>query len=169
MTKPFNPKYIFNKKVSLTLFKASKKGLLTVVKLLVKHGSKLEVENEAGETALQLSAFEGHKSTTKFLIEKGCNIEARNKLGSTPLHLASCQGHLSVVQSLLDRGASLEFKDEHGRTALHCAVTEGHLVIVKHLFDKGLKTNKWNVKNSVSVITFKLDSILKNMKSFFFY
>ncbi len=126
-----------------------------MVKLLVKHGSNLEIENEAGETALQVSAFEGHKSTTKFLIEKGSNIEAKNKLGNTPLQVASCQGHLSIVQALLDRGANLEFKDEHGRSALHCAVTEGHLVIVKHLFDKGFQILQ-NIPSNLKKINFPL-------------
>ena len=51
--------------------------MLTVGKLLVRNGAKLEVENEEGETPLHLASREGHKSTSKYLIDKGNSYNQR--------------------------------------------------------------------------------------------
>jgi ankyrin repeat protein len=96
LLKTQNCRFFLRRQNFLTL--TPRKGRLPVVKLLVGNGAELEVENEAGETALHLATKEGHISTSQFLVEKGAHIEATTKLGNTPLHLASCQGHFSIVQ-----------------------------------------------------------------------
>lgn len=66
----------------------------------------LNIEDNAGNTPLQIAALEGCAPIVKLLLEAGCDFECRNIDRDTPLIDAVENGHLEVVQLLLDAGAN---------------------------------------------------------------
>ena len=66
----------------------------------------LNIEDNAGNTPLQIAALEGCAPIVKLLLEAGCDVDCRNIDRDTPLIDAVENGHLEVVQLLLDAGAN---------------------------------------------------------------
>jgi len=66
----------------------------------------LNIEDNAGNTPLQIAALEGCAPIVELLLEAGCDIECRNIDRDTPLIDAVENGHLEVVKLLLDAGAN---------------------------------------------------------------
>lgn len=66
----------------------------------------LHIEDNAGNTPLQIAALEGCAPIVKLLLEAGCDVDCRNIDIDTPLIDAVENGHLEVVQLLLDAGAN---------------------------------------------------------------
>lgn len=88
---------------------------LEAVKLIVELGGDVNRGNDAGETPLHATAYEGFDAIAKFLIAQGATLDARNVLGQTPLQLAEgveVRGkfyiHPSTAALLREAGASLQ-------------------------------------------------------------
>ena len=98
---------------------------LDVVKLLLKHGAKVNETDTHGDTALLLAA---QRTTNvdifKTLIDAGADVNARNKDQETPLMVAAGGNFKSAVtDTLIKAGANINDKDMDGRTPLIFAVT----------------------------------------------
>ena len=66
----------------------------------------LNIEDNAGNTPLQIAALEGCAPIVKLLLDAGCDVDCRNIDRDTPLIDAVENGHLEVVQLLLNAGAN---------------------------------------------------------------
>ena len=66
----------------------------------------LNIEDNAGNTPLQIAALEGCAQIVKLLLEAGCDVDCKNIDRDTPLIDAVENGHLEVVQLLLNAGAN---------------------------------------------------------------
>ena len=62
---------------------AAKYGKDDIVRIFINAGADIDHRNENGDTALILSAKEGHWETFKTLIEFGADIHIKNKVGDT--------------------------------------------------------------------------------------
>lgn len=66
----------------------------------------LNIEDNAGNTPLQIASLEGCAPIVRLLLEAGCDVDCKNIDRDTPLIDAVENGHLEVVQLLLNAGAN---------------------------------------------------------------
>lgn len=102
-------------------------GKPEVAKALLDAGADVDLRNPDGETALHLTtgAWIPDASTLKVLIDAGADVNVRTKAGATPLHRAIWREDLEMVKLLLDHGADPNAKDEGGDTPLSLAELVG--------------------------------------------
>ncbi len=102
-------------------------GELEAARALLDVGAKVNLPNRHGQTALHLTtgAWVPNADTVRLLIEAGADVNARSKTGSTPLHKAICHRDLDIVGVLLAAGADTDAKDKEGNTPLSLAKEAG--------------------------------------------
>ncbi|KAI8505607.1 hypothetical protein Bbelb_167960 [Branchiostoma belcheri] len=69
------------------LHQAALDGNIDFVKLLVRHGAKVNCQDEDGWTPLHAAVAEGHPQVARFLIRSGARRSVRNADGDTPEEL----------------------------------------------------------------------------------
>lgn len=89
------------------------------------------------ETALHISAKNGHLELCKFLLEVGANVNQKDGRLKIPLHLACSSGHLDVVKLLVQAGSLLDDIDKFGRSPLIWATAGEYVEVVKFLLGAG--------------------------------
>ena len=119
------------------LMRATDRGDLPVMKLLLQRGAKANLRDSDGSTALmyvgrgsyyfgrstsRLSALKVplNAASTRLLLHAGADLKMRDKNGMTAL-MYSAQGNADATALLLARGADIEARDNQKRTALHWA------------------------------------------------
>lgn len=113
-------------------------GHLSVIQILLEHGSEIEARTQHDlDTALHLAARQGHESAVQALLVAGADIGSTNGKVMTALHSAARHGHGSVVQMLLKHGANVMAKTYLGRSSLHLAAEEGHMPVIHVLLEAG--------------------------------
>jgi len=90
-----------------------------MVKLLLKYGAKVYIQNSSKWTALHKAASRANKEVLALLIEHHSNVNAKNYNGITPLHRAAAAGRTNNVKFLIDHNAKINAKDVSNLTALH--------------------------------------------------
>lgn len=103
---------------------ASQNGHIEVIKVLIKHGVNMEVEDKDGDRAVHHAAFGDEPAVIELLHRGGGDLNARNKRRQTPLHIGVNKGHIGVVRALLDLGSHPSLQDSEGDTALHDAISK---------------------------------------------
>jgi ankyrin repeat protein len=73
---------------------------LKIVKLLLKHGAKVNRRNDRSRTPLHTAAELGRTSAAQLLIKAGADAKAIDHRGRTPLDLARRKNHPEVVKLL---------------------------------------------------------------------
>lgn len=136
------------------LMKASEKGDLEMVRLLLKNGASVNERNRLDETALYFAARSGYVEIVKELIQKGAIVdEFNNKTIETPLMSAAgyqrgynrilftlnnnAEDHLNVVRLLLKNGADINRKKPGCQAAISTASLGGDADMVKLLIENG--------------------------------
>ncbi|KAH9088974.1 hypothetical protein Ae201684P_012261 [Aphanomyces euteiches] len=142
------------------LYKASEKGNLEVVKLLLFHKAKIETKTCDGKTALSVASANGHLEVVMELLKCGASVDNTDRNGMTPLHAVTSTrqlnialerrepinsedkdeiraSYLNVAKELMKFGAKINTKDIDGRTPLHWASKNGYLDFVVELLDNG--------------------------------
>mmetsp|Transcript_24651 Transcript_24651/g.31871 ORF Transcript_24651/g.31871 Transcript_24651/m.31871 type:complete len:462 (+) Transcript_24651:410-1795(+) len=76
--KPANPNLVNSEQIS-PLMMAAKTGSLSIVKLLLKYGANVDLQDENGRTALIWAVQHGHFEVSKLLVETGANKDLRTK------------------------------------------------------------------------------------------
>ena len=128
------------------LHAAAQEGNTDVVKFLIGHKLNITGTTGVNNTALQLTATNGHLQTVQALKEAGGDLDG------VSLHHAAAGGHNHVVQYLLKEGIqdncvhnipSSMFSDQEDNrhlytreTALHAAVRGGHLSVIESLLNE---------------------------------
>ena len=74
-----------------------------VVKILVEHGSSVNIQSQNGFTPLYMAAQENHDEVVRFLLASGANQSLATEDGFTPLAVALQQGHDKVINNLMRR------------------------------------------------------------------
>ncbi|XP_064463174.1 uncharacterized protein LOC135374100 [Ornithodoros turicata] len=109
----------------------AREGNVEAVELHLSHSSVCFTD-ELDNTALHLSASNGHTNVVKLLIPFYTPVDVINVHRETPMHVCASNGHLDVVKLLLPRSRMNSF-DIDGGTPLHVACDEGVLDIVNFL------------------------------------
>ena len=116
---------------------ASLNGREKVVRLLIEHGAKVNVQDTHKATPLHYASRAGRDEVARVLLEHGADVNARNKADTTPLHRASRNGHGKVALVLLQHGAGVNAQDNAGWTPLHLASNNDHEKVARVLLDHG--------------------------------
>ena len=117
------------------LMRASKKGLVNVVTLLIEHGANVELQDENGKTALHHAVHSC--DVLSCLIRNGADVNACKSMNCTPLMIASSKGYMNAVTLLLECGANMDQQDKNGETALHYAVKGNSSEVAHKLLSLG--------------------------------
>lgn len=133
------------------LMLASKSGHLENVRLLLRHGAQIDVQDETGHTALYHAIFNQHESIAKDLL----NDAPQNtffKDMNVVFHEAAKLGFDKFMELCLDSHTNgdvdlIKYSDNDGRTALHHAAANGHSTVVSFLLNRGVDVNQ-SVENT---------------------
>ncbi|XP_066909731.1 putative ankyrin repeat protein RF_0381 [Halyomorpha halys] len=132
---------------------ASANNSLEVVKVLVKRGAGINIQDYDGVTALMFAANNTNSNIlVTYLLHSGADLSLKSKRGRTALHYAAEGGCSECVLTLLDNGAKLENKDINGITSLHLAARGGHVGVVTLLLDRGAELTAKNDKGSTPLM-----------------
>lgn len=123
---------------------------VSMVQLLLDHGSCMLEINDNKETAYHVSAINGHAAILKTLLNRSCSaINYVDKNNNTSLHCASLYGSVECVRLLLEYNADAELTDKNGRTAAEVACTgwgaeQANRIVIEEIFTHFLlkKDNK---------------------------
>lgn len=107
-------------------------GEEALIKMLVKHGAKINHTDNEGISVLDLAVINDDADMIKCLVNNGAKISAGIS-GNTPLEDAAAQGKLQAIEALLEVGSSLHHKNTYGKTALELAFKAGEFGAVNML------------------------------------
>jgi ankyrin repeat protein len=112
--------------------RAAQSGDVTLMKLLLAHGSDPKIPTRNGDTALMAAAgigwVEGVTSETsekenleavQICLDLGIDVNAVDGDGRTALHGAAHKGRNAVVQLLVEHGAKLDARDKGSRDTIN--------------------------------------------------
>jgi thiosulfate/3-mercaptopyruvate sulfurtransferase len=113
------------------LMKASHRGEIAIVRVLIAAGSPLDARNADGNNALWLACVGGHLDVIDILVEAEIDLNNRNDNGATALMYGASSGKADVVARLLAKGADHSPETLDGFTALDLASTVECLALLR--------------------------------------
>ncbi|KFO76716.1 Death-associated protein kinase 1, partial [Cuculus canorus] len=128
-------------------------GNIQMLQLLLKRGSRIDVQDKAGSNAIYWASRHGHVETLKFLHDNKCPLDVKDKSGETALHVAARYGHVDVVQFLCSVGSNPNFQDKEEETPLHCAAWHGYYSVAKAFCEAGCNVNIKNKEGETPLLT----------------
>lgn len=99
---------------------ARARDMISILRILISHGCKVDAADRSGATALTMCAIENRLLMAKMLLQFGANPNIRTRIqidgvdNTTPLHEAFDSPEM--IQLLLDHGADASAKDGDGKT-----------------------------------------------------
>ena len=131
--------------IKIPLIKAVSLGITDTVKKYLIKGSKINAQDNGGNTALMIASDKGYTDIVKILLAHGAKVNTHNKMGMTALINAAYRGYINIIKILLTHGANVNAKPQDGITALMYASSFGNEDIVKlllqHKADANAKDN----------------------------
>ena len=125
------------------MVQASRRGHVSVVKVLLKAGADIERGDESNNTPLHWAALFSHDDIVKLLLDAGAKVDSTNSMMRTPLGFTH---NSDIAKTLMEHGADPNKTDDHGYTSLHAAVSYCDPYMVKILIEGGadpLKSTKY--------------------------
>lgn len=115
-------------------------GHTEVVRLLLKAGADVDLQDDMGETALFAAAKEGHRDAVTALLDAGADTAIADTDGVSALHVAAGRGSAEIVQALIRAGADIEAIDNSKATPLCAAASYGKAECVRLLLEADANT-----------------------------
>uniref|UniRef100_A0A2I3N2W0 Death associated protein kinase 1 n=1 Tax=Papio anubis TaxID=9555 RepID=A0A2I3N2W0_PAPAN len=128
-------------------------GNIQILQLLIKRGSRIDIQDKGGSNAIYWAARHGHVDTLKFLNENKCPLDVKDKSGETALHVAARYGHADVAQLLCSFSSNPNIQDKEEETPLHCAAWHGYYSVAKALCEAGCNVNIKNREGETPLLT----------------
>ncbi|KAK3277203.1 hypothetical protein CYMTET_14777 [Cymbomonas tetramitiformis] len=116
---------------------AADKGMIDMVKQLIRKGAEKDAADKEGCTALTRAW--GHEDAAHALMEAGADVNVGT--GRRPLHVAAEKGMIQMVKQLIRKGAEKDAEDKEGCTALTWAVRGRHEDVANALMEAGADVN----------------------------
>ena len=121
--------------LSKSLVIAVKKGLKSIVELLLDNGADIETQDSRPGWPLRAAVASGNLDLLKLLLERGANINSDGGQGNS-LRCAAYDGNLQVIQYLIEYGANPKLDG-----ALQDAAMNGHIPVIEELLAVGANIN----------------------------
>ncbi|CAN9468700.1 unnamed protein product [Alternaria alternata] len=84
---------------------ASRRGLTSVVEMLLEHGAPAALQNDSGECPLLIATRNGHKDVVRLLLSRvPSSVEMEDQRGNTALNIAVRGDRLEIKKLLLQEG-----------------------------------------------------------------
>jgi ankyrin len=123
---------------------AAERGFVSIVKVLLASGAKVDSVKPNGGTALCSACQSNQVASVKALLEANANVNLGMIDGTTPLHFAALHSS-EILELLLQKGADVNVSttsaDLEGATPLHIASEFGQLKWVRLLIQKNANVN----------------------------
>ena len=116
--------------------RASSKGHLEVMKLLLQSGAESNCQDSNKLTPLLEASVSGNWEISNLLLQNGADIYFPDKGENTPLHIVSQKGYFELTKLFLDNNASLTLKNSYGQTAHDVAKENKHKRISRLIYEK---------------------------------
>lgn len=104
---------------------------------------RVDLTNEAGETALMMAAITKQMDVAEVLIERGAEV---NRPGWTALHYAATSGFAPMIRLLLEHSAYIDAEAPNGNTPLMMAAQYAPGLASKLLLEEGADPNLKNAE-----------------------
>ena len=130
------------------LHRAARKDYPDVIRVLAKHGARIDVRDIDFQTPLHCAAWHQSPGAIQALLELGADTACFDNSGKSPAHIAARKGPIDCMKLFVDAGLDLSFNDARGGTVLHNALTAG-VDMVKYLLRNGgaglinARDNQW--------------------------
>lgn len=145
---------VVNENGDSALIVASREGLLTAVRSLLRHRAVINQHSFKHSSALTAAAMRGHHDVVSQLLTSRADPNNETSSGDTPLSLAVWKGHSKTAMSLLKAGAKCKREDRFGDTVLLDACKKGMTELVRvFLGEKGMDVNHQNKKGETPLMT----------------
>ncbi len=131
----YQKKFIIIQTMNLQLEKASKRGQLSLVEILVELGADIHCFMDK---PLRIASEYDHLKVVKYLVEHGADINEGLMTEYEALIEASRRGHLDIVEYLIEQGANIHARNDK---AFRLASNLGHLSVVEYLVEQGANTS----------------------------
>ncbi|CAM9451348.1 unnamed protein product [Lampetra planeri] len=127
-----------NREHKRALHEAAAGGHGPCVRLLLRHGARVDSLKQADWTPLMMACTRaGSLDVVRELLAHGASLSVRNKDGWSALHVACRTGDSAVVGALLDASpAAWDTCSSVGRTPLHTSAMHGNLEVTQMLLDR---------------------------------
>jgi ankyrin repeat protein len=89
-----------------------------LVDMLVRHGAKINLTDNDGNTAIIIAAEGANPEVLKALIDAGADVRLGNKQGQTALMNAVSGGDIESVRLLIQAGADVNARNKDGENVL---------------------------------------------------
>lgn len=130
-------------KTDLWFGAASNNDINALERLLASH-RQVDMQDEAGRTALFPAIEAGRREAIDWLLQKGASPNHRDKYGINPLFLAVAEDQKALFQLLVDRGADIKQTLPNGDNLLHYTIRRKRFDLVSTLVQRGLPVNAKN-------------------------
>ena len=109
-----------SEELSLLMMAVSKNNLY-LIKHLIAHGTRPDVQDIDGNEALAYVTDRTTPETIAYLLEQGLDINHRNKFQNTPLMFAIRYENVPAVRFMVEHGADVQATTRSGRTMISMA------------------------------------------------
>jgi len=136
-----------NKKRQTALHIAVNKGHLNVVKVLLKLGALISLQDADGDTPLHDAISKKNDNIIHLLLEANADLSICNNNGFNSIHHAALRGNTSSMRLLLNKINQqqkywlIDEKKDDGFSALHLACLNNYFDIVKLIVDNVRQLN----------------------------
>jgi ankyrin repeat protein len=122
-----------------------------LIQRCIAHRADINSLSNSGQSALQMSAFDGNFKIMKLLIDNGADLNAQDRYLGTVLQ-RSINSHQQVAAKLLiESGAKLNQKFSYGNTEIHLTALSGSADLIRPLVEHGADVNAVNEYNHTAL------------------
>ncbi|ENH74379.1 Ankyrin-1 [Fusarium oxysporum f. sp. cubense race 1] len=116
---------------------ATRKINITIVQILLRHGSSCELKDRKGMTAIHYAASLGFREALQAFSPRVKDINLTDNMNNTAIHHGVLGGRANIVRFLAERKADLEVLNAEGCSALILAVLKDNPETVRELVRVG--------------------------------
>ncbi|GBG24835.1 Ankyrin-2 [Hondaea fermentalgiana] len=121
-------------------------GQPAIARWLVEQGAKLDLQTNAGWTALMIACRYGQPDTAQLLIEQGAKLDLQTDAGWTALMIACRHDQPDTAQLLIEQGAKLDLQNNDKTSALMFACRHDQPGTAQVLIERGVHLDLQDVK-----------------------